>query len=270
MHSKEEKLEQFSRLLDVMDALRARCPWNAAQTNESLRKMTIEEVYELSDAVLGGSVDELRKELGDVLLHIVFYSKIAEERGDFDIADVAAAIADKMVFRHPHVFAEGADKMASAEDVASTWELVKMKEKGGNKRILSGVPESMPPLLKAMALQQKASGCGFDWSDRREVWAKVKEEIGEFEQELLAMQDASDPEAKARAESELGDILFSIVNAARLYSLDPDAALDGTCRRFRRRFTYVEENTIRQGLDFKDVTLEQMDALWDEAKKKGL
>lgn len=285
MHTKEEKLAALGRLLDIMVELRAKCPWNAAQTTKSLRPMTLEEVYELSDAVLKGDDKELRKELGDVLLHIVFYSRIAEEEGRFDIADVAEGVSEKMVFRHPHVF--GGLEVASADEVSHNWEMMKTREKGGNKRVLSGVPESLPSILKAFFMQDKARGVGFDWEKKEDVWAKVQEEIGEFQQELDAMsrEDGEvEPsqfapavgsseafiQAYDRAESELGDLLFAIVNASRLYGLNPDTALSRTCDKFRRRFTYLEENTLRKGRQLKDMTLAEMDAIWDEAKAKGL
>ena len=285
MHSKEEKLRQFGELLDIMDRLREKCPWNRAQTTASLRPMTLEEVYELSDAVLKGDDSELKKELGDVLLHIVFYAKIAEEKGQFDIADVAEGICDKMVYRHPHVFSD--TEVQDADEVSHNWEMLKTKEKGGNKRVLSGVPDSLPSILKAYFMQDKARGVGFDWEEKSQVWDKVREELGELQSELDAMsrEDGSvDPSVFApsegstdefkkaydRAEAELGDYLFAVINAARLYGLNPDTALDRSCRKFRRRFTYLEENTIRKGLNLKDMTLAEMDAVWDEAKAKGL
>ncbi|MCR5002946.1 MAG: nucleoside triphosphate pyrophosphohydrolase [Bacteroidales bacterium] len=263
MNTREQNLEKLSRLLDVMDRLREECPWNHEQTNESIRPRTIEEVYELSDALIKDDDAEIKKELGDVLFHIVFYAKIASEKGKFDIGDIADAISDKMIFRHPHVFGDG-PKAHTAEEIASTWELVKAKEKGGNKRILSGVPESMPSLLKAYFMQDKARGAGFDWEKKEDVWEKVREELGEFQTELNSM-DGSE-ESVQRAEGELGDYLFSIINAARLYGLDPDRALSSTCAKFRKRFTYLEEKTIRQGRNLKDLTLAEMDSLWDEAK----
>lgn len=285
MHTKEEKLAAVGRLLDIMEQLRLKCPWNRAQTIQSLRPMTLEEVYELSDAVLKGDDEELKKELGDVLLHIVFYSRISEENGRFDIADVAEKVSDKMVFRHPHVFAS--TEVADADEVSRNWEMLKTREKGGNKRVLSGVPDSLPSMLKAFFMQDKARGVGFDWSDKHDVWAKVREEIGEYQKELDAM-DAEDgfvepsqfapapsssegfKAAYDRAEGELGDLLFSIVNAARLYGLNPDTALNRTCEKFRRRFTYLEEQTLRRGRNLTDLSLAEMDAIWDEAKEKGM
>lgn len=282
-HDREEKLAQFGRVLDVMDKLSAKCPWNGAQTWETLRSLTVEEVYELSDAVMKKDDKDLEKELGDLLLHIVFYSKIAEEQGKFDVADVMERLCEKMIFRHPHVFAEG--KAADAEQVSENWELMKMKEKGGNKRVLSGVPDSLPPILKAYSMQDKARGVGFDWERPSQVWDKVKEEQGEFQAELEAMAEEEGlgdtvpagytmtpvpGTARDRAEEELGDFMFSVINAARLYGLNPDTALNRACDKFRRRFTYLEEHTLRQGRNLKEMTLAEMDAIWDEGKAKGL
>ena len=280
VHTNEEKLSQFGRVLDVMRKLREKCPWNAAQTMESLRPMTVEEVYELSDAILKKSGSDIEKELGDVLLHVVFYSRIAEERGEFDIADVMERLCEKMIFRHPHVFSD--TKVADAKEVSENWEMLKTKEKGGNKRILSGVPDSLPPILKALAMQDKARGVGFDWECPSQVWDKVREEQGEFQAELEAMaveEDGLDVNvneapapgsARDRAEEELGDFMFAVINAARLYGLNPDTALNRACDKFRRRFTYLEENTIRKGRNLTDMTLAEMDAIWDEGKAKGL
>ena len=280
VHTNEEKLSQFGRVLDVMRKLRENCPWNAAQTMESLRPMTVEEVYELSDAILKKSESDIEKELGDVLLHVVFYYRIAEERGEFDIADVMERLCEKMIFRHPHVFSD--TKVADAKEVSENWEMLKTKEKGGNKRILSGVPDSLPPILKALAMQDKARGVGFDWECPSQVWDKVREEQGEFQAELEAMaveEDGLDVNvneapapgsARDRAEEELGDFMFAVINAARLYGLNPDTALNRACDKFRRRFTYLEENTIRKGRNLTDMTLAEMDAIWDEGKAKGL
>ena len=287
MHTKEEKLAQFGRILDIMDKLRAECPWNHAQTVDTLRPMTLEEVYELSDAILKQSDDDLKKELGDVLLHIVFYSKIAEEQGKYDIADVIDRLCEKMIFRHPHVFGNKNGEKMDAEAVSEQWELMKTKEKGGNKRVLSGVPDSLPPILKALSMQDKARGVGFDWEARSQVWDKVKEEQGEFQAELEALEQADgeiDPAvigipdgasdsykaAYDRAEEELGDFMFATINAARLYGLNPDTALNRACDKFRRRFTYLEEQTLRKGLNLHEMTLVEMDAIWDEGKAKGL
>lgn len=244
-----------------MDRLRAECPWNRAQTIDSLRPMTVEEVYELSDAVMKKNEEELKKELGDVILHIVFYSKIAEEQGKYDVADVLEKVCDKMVFRHPHVF--GDVKADDAETVSQNWEMMKTKEKGGNKRVLSGIPDAMPSVLKAHSMQDKARGVGFDWEKKEDVWAKVKEEMVEFEAELRK-GDAD------HSEEELGDFLFAVINAARLYGINPDTALNRACDKFRRRFTYLEEQTLRKGRSLHDMTLAEMDAIWDEGKAKGL
>ena len=272
MLNKEKKLEAFERALEVMDRLRAECPWNHAQTIDTLRPMTLEEVYELSDAVLKKDDKALEKELGDVFLHVIFYAKIAEEEGRYDIADVLNKLCEKMIYRHPHVFST--TKVADAEEVSTNWEMLKAKEKGGNKRILSGIPDSLPPILKAYSMQDKARGVGFDWEEKQQVWDKVKEEQQELETEFKALDTAEDEEsAKAaydRAEEELGDFMFATINAARLYGVDPDTALNKACDKFRRRFTYLEENTIRQGRDLHDMTLAEMDAIWDEGKAKGL
>lgn len=291
MHTREEKLSAFGRLLDVMDRLRENCPWNKAQTIGTLRPMTLEEVYELSDAVMKGSDEDLKKELGDVLLHIVFYSRIAEEEGKYDIADVADKLCEKMIFRHPHIFAPDGSPAKSEglapEDVSRNWEMIKTKEKGGNKRVLSGIPDSLPPVLKSISMQDKARGVGFDWEDASQVWDKVREEMDELQVELDAMtatgervdpsvlspgEDASEEfkAAYGRAEDELGDVMFAIINAGRLYGLNPDTALSRSCEKFRRRFTYLEEQTIRNGRSLHDMTLAEMDAIWDEGKAKGL
>ena len=262
MHTKEEKLELFSRLLDIMDALREKCPWNAEQTMESIRPMTEEEVYELSDAIIRKDRQSTAKEVGDILYHMVFYARIGQEEGSFDIADSLQKICDKMEFRHPHVF--GDDKrQLTAKEIADTWELVKAKEKDGNKTVLSGIPDCMPAILRAVSMQEKARGCGFDWEKKEDVWDKVREELGE-------VTEACEEEDKAHMEEEFGDLLFAVINAARLYGIDPEVALGGSCSKFRRRFTYLEENTLKKGISMKDMTLAQMDAIWDEGKAKGL
>ena len=272
MHTLQEKQQAFARIIEVLDELREKCPWDRKQTNESLRPQTLEEVYELSDAILKGEERELSKELGDVLLHVLFYAKIGEEKGNFDIVDVIDFLCDKLIYRHPHVFSSA--EVGSAEDVVKQWEMLKTKEKDGNKRVLSGVPDGLPPLLKAYRMQDKARGVGFDWECKEQVWDKVKEEMGEYQAELDAMAAAQTEEEKAaaydRAEDELGDFLFATVNAARLYGLNPDTALERTCAKFRRRFTYLEEQTIRKGRNLKDMTLAEMDAIWDEGKALGL
>lgn len=259
MHTKEEKLQAFSRLLDVMDTLREKCPWDRKQTNQSLRPNSIEEVYELADALLKDDDKNICKELGDVLLHVVFYSKIGSEKGAFDIADVCNRLCDKLIYRHPHVYGE--TKVDGADQVLQNWEQLKTKEKDGNRTVLSGVPVSLPSVIKADRIQEKASNVGFDWHEREEVWQKVKEEIGEFEAEVAGMD-------RDKATREFGDIMFSMVNAARLYHINPDTALEYTNAKFISRFTYVELAAKAQGREIKDLTLGEMDALWNEAKEK--
>jgi XTP/dITP diphosphohydrolase len=259
MHTREEKLAAFGRLLDIMDALREQCPWNAAQTMDSIRPLTEEEVYELSETILEGDRQGTAKEIGDLLYHMVFYARIGQEEGAFDIADSMNKVCDKMVFRHPHVFGPEAGKQTSAKEIADTWELVKAKEKGGNKTVMGGIPKAMPAILKALSLQEKARGCGFDWEKKEDVWAKVAEEYREVSQA-----------SAAQLEGEFGDLLFTVINAARLYGVDPEAALGRSCEKFRRRFNYVEAETLRSGRQLKDLTLAQMDALWDQAKAQGL
>ena len=258
MHSREEKIEAFGRLLDVMDELRQKCPWDRKQTNESLRPNTIEEVYELCDAIINDDKKNICKERGDVLLHVVFYAKIGSETGSFDIKDVCDKLCDKLIFRHPHVFGE--DKAETAGDVMVKWEQIKLKEKDGNKTVLSGVPGSLPSLIKAYRIQDKARNVGFDWEERRDVWNKVKEEMAEFEAEIEDMD-------KDRAEAEFGDVMFSLINAARLYKINPDNALERTNQKFIKRFNYVEQHSIRQGRNLADMTLQEMDKLWEEAKR---
>ena len=268
MHTREEKIAAFGRLLDIMDALRSNCPWNAAQTMESIRPMTEEEVYELSDAIVRGDRNETAKEIGDLLYHMVFYACIGQEEGSFDIADCIEKICAKMIFRHPHVFnPDGSPvppgKAPSAKEIADTWELVKAREKDGNRTVMSGIPDTMPAILKALSMQEKARGCGFDWEKREDVWAKVHEELGEVEEAC----GENDPE---HIEEEFGDLLFATINAARLYDTDPETALGKTCSKFRRRFTYLEENTLKKGRKLTDMTLAEMDEIWDEGKARGL
>lgn len=260
-HTKEEKMTAFGRLLDVLDELRVKCPWDAKQTNESLRTNTIEEVYELCDAITRSDIADLRKELGDVLLHIVFYAKIAEEKAQFDVADVCHSLCEKLIFRHPHVFGE--TSVSGSEQVEQNWEQLKLKEKGGNKTVLQGVPAALPALVKAHRIQDKARNVGFDWETREQVWDKVHEEMGEFEAEVAVM-DAD------KMEGEFGDLLFSLINAARLYDINPENALERTNQKFIRRFNYLEQQTLQQGKQLKEMTLDEMDAIWDEAKKQGL
>ena len=258
MHSKEEKLVAFGRLIDILDELRIKCPWDRKQTFESLRPNTTEETYELCDALINHDLHNICKELGDVLLHVVFYAKIASETNDFDIADVCNQLSDKLIFRHPHVFGDTAG-ISKAEEVSQLWEQVKQKEKDGNKTVLSGVPTSLPSLIKAYRMQQKASGVGFDWPEKAGVWQKVKEEIQEFETEVGNM-DAD------KAEAEFGELLFSLVNAARHYKINPDNALERTNMKFSKRFNFVENQAMLQGKQLKDMTLEEMDELWELAK----
>ena len=251
-------MQAFGRLLDVMDRLREECPWDRKQTNDSLRENTIEETYELCDALIRDDQQEICKELGDVLLHIVFYSRIGEEKGNFDVADVCNKLCDKMIFRHPHVYGEAVAK--SAEEVLDNWEQIKQKEKDGNKTVLGGVPRALPSLIKAYRIQDKARHVGFDWEDRQDVWGKVREELAELEAELRK-------EDKQKSTQELGDFLFSVINAARLYKLNPDNALELTNQKFIRRFNYIEQHSIRQGKPLTEMSLEEMDALSNEAKR---
>ena len=258
MHSREEKIEAFGRLLDVLDRLRVECPWDRKQTNESLRPNTIEEVFELCDALMKDDSKNICKELGDVLMHVCFYALIGQEKGDFDVADVCQKQADKLIFRHPHVYGEVVAE--SAEKVLQNWEQIKLKEKDGNKTVLSGVPASLPSLIKAYRIQDKARNVGFDWDKREDVWAKVREELDELQAEL-------ERDDKERSTAELGDFLFSVINAARLYHLNPDNALEQTNQKFIRRFNYVEQHSIREGKPLTEMSLAEMDKLWEEAKK---
>lgn len=284
--TREEKMQAFGRLLDVMDTLREKCPWDAKQTNESLRPNTIEETFELCDALMKNDNKEICKELGDVLLHVVFYAKIGSEKGEFDIADVCNKLCDKLIFRHPHVYktpqpplggekdADSSDalplqgtegsglvEVKSASDVSLNWEKIKQKEKDGNRTVLSGVPDALPSLIKAYRIQDKARNVGFDWEKREDVWDKVQEELGELRVEL-------EREDKEKSTDEFGDFLFSLINTARLYHINPDNALERTNRKFISRFNYVEQKAKEQGKDLKDMTLGEMDELWNEAKKQ--
>ena len=280
MHNRDEKLKAFGRLLDVLDELRVKCPWDRKQTNESLRPNTIEETYELCDALIKNDAKNICKELGDVLLHVLFYSRIGSETGDFDIADVCNVQADKLIFRHPHVYhpsqvgAENPKPLPFGEDntqrefanaktseqVLLNWEQIKLKEKDGNKTVLSGVPQSLPSLIKAYRIQDKARNVGFDWEDRQDVWAKVREELDELQAEL-------EHEDRQRSTEELGDFIFSVINAARLYKLNPDNALEYANQKFIRRFNYIEQKSQAEDKALKDMTLQEMDKLWDEAKE---
>ena len=289
MHTKEEKMKAFGRFLDVLDALRANCPWDKKQTNESLRPNTIEETYELCDALIKNDIHDICKELGDVLLHICFYAKIAEEKEQFDMADVCDALTKKMITRHPHVYhpsqidaedpkplpyvpEEASDtsktsrtsqtsqtSVTSVTQVLQNWEQIKLKEKDGNERVLSGVPAALPSVIKAYRIQDKARNVGFDWEKREDVWQKVREELDELEVEL-------NKEDKENSTKELGDFLFAVINAARLYKLNPDNALEMTNRKFIERFNYIEEHSIRIGKPLTEMTLDEMEALWQEAK----
>ena len=257
MNNREEQLKAFDRLLTVMDELREKCPWDRKQTFESLRQNTIEETYELASALIQNDMNEIAKELGDVLLHVVFYAKIGSEMGAFDIADVCNKIADKLIFRHPHVYGEQAAE--NADEVSKLWEQVKLKEKDGNKTVLAGIPEALPSLVKAYRIQDKAANVGFDWEKPQDVWAKVKEEIAEFEAEVENMDEE-------KATDEMGDLFFALVNAARLYKIRPDNALEKTNAKFIKRFNYIEQKAKEKGLSLKDMTLDEMEALWQEAK----
>lgn len=258
-HTRAEQLESIRRLLDTLDILRVKCPWDAKQTNESLRPNTIEEVYELTQALLDDKPDEIKKELGDVLLHVIFYAKIGSESGRFDIGDVAEALNDKLIFRHPHIF--GNVKADDADAVAQNWEQIKLKEKGGNKTVLAGVPAALPALVKAFRIQEKAVNVGFDWESREQVWDKVAEETAE-------VATAIKEDKKEDIEAEFGDLLFSIINAARLYGVNPENALERTNRKFISRFNYIEEKAKAAGRKLGEMTLDEMDALWNEAKKE--
>lgn len=263
MATKQEKMEAFGQLLDILDELRVKCPWDRKQTNESLRTNTIEETYELCDAIMKDDNNNIKKELGDLLLHIVFYAKIGEEKAAFDIKDVCDSLCQKLIYRHPHVF--GNAQAETAGKVEQSWEQLKLKERGGNKTVLEGVPTSLPSVVKAHRIQDKARNVGFDWEEREQVWDKVKEEIGEFQAEVARMD-------KQKAEEEFGDVMFSLINAARLYKINPDNALEHTNQKFIRRFNYVEAHSIKEGRNLHDMTLEEMDKLWEEAKaleKKG-
>lgn len=276
-------MEAFGRLLDVLDALREKCPWDRKQTNESLRPNTIEETYELCDALMKNDVPDICKELGDVLLHVCFYAKIADEKGQFDMADVCNALTRKMITRHPHVYhpsqidaqhprplpyvpEEAADastensKATTVAEVLQNWEQIKLKEKDGNKSVLAGVPAALPSLIKAYRIQDKARNVGFDWEKKEDVWTKVREELDEFEAEL-------NRDDRQRSEAELGDFLFAVINAARLYKLNPDNALEQTNQKFIRRFNYLEAHSIKVGKPLTEMTLAEMDELWNEAKK---
>lgn len=261
MHTREEKLEAFGRFLDVLDELRVKCPWDRKQTNESLRPNTIEETYELCDALMRNNELEICKELGDVLLHIGFYAKIASEKEQFDIKDVCDKLCDKLIYRHPHVF--GNTDVANSDEVENNWEQLKLKEKDGNKRVLSGVPAALPALIKAYRIQDKARHIGFDWEQKEQVWDKVREEFSELEEQVKNLN-------KEEMEKEFGDLFFSLINAARKYDINPENALELTNQKFIRRFNYLEDHTLKAGRQLSDMSLEEMDQYWDEAKARGL
>ena len=255
----DERLSAFKRLLDIMDDLRSQCPWDKKQTFESLRHLTIEETYELSDAILEGDMDEIRKEIGDLMLHLVFYAKIGSETNDFDITDVLNGICDKLIHRHPHIYSDV--KVADEEEVKANWEKIKLLEKGGKnevRSVLEGVPSSLPSLVKASRIQDKARGVGFDWERKEQVWEKVEEEIKEFKHEV--------DNGSSKIEDEFGDVLFSLVNYARFLKINPDDALEKTNKKFIKRFQYLERESKKAGKELSDMTLEEMDVYWNKAK----
>ncbi len=258
MSDKQEKLEAFGRLLDIMDELREKCPWDREQSIESLRNLTIEETYELADAIIENDMEDIRKELGDLLLHIVFYAKIGDEKGEFDITYVINSINEKLIFRHPHVFGER--EVSGTKEVISNWEELKIKEKNGNKTVLGGVPKSLPAIIKAHRIQDKARAVGFDWADKNDIWEKVDEEIREVKDEISKAN-------KIQLESEFGDLLFSIVNAARLFDIEPESALEKTNKKFINRFNYIEQSAKQSDTSIRDLSIDKMDNLWEEAKK---
>jgi XTP/dITP diphosphohydrolase len=255
----EKHKENFGRLLEIMNVLREQCPWDRKQTLETLRTLTIEETFELSDAIIDNNLDEVKKELGDLLLHIVFYSKIGSENKAFDISDVINNLIDKLEYRHPHIF--GDTKVSNAKEVEENWEKLKLKEKDGNKSVLAGVPKSLPALIKAYRIQDKVRGVGFDWDNREQVWDKVDEEMNELKDELKLNPESPETEL------EFGDLFFSLINAARLYGINPENALERTNKKFIKRFNYLEEKTIKQGINLKDMQLSEMEKIWQEAKQ---
>ncbi|HAF30019.1 MAG TPA: nucleoside triphosphate pyrophosphohydrolase [Bacteroidales bacterium] len=254
----KKELEAFDRLLGIMDELREKCPWDKKQTIESLRTLTIEETYELADAIIKNDMQELKKELGDLMLHIVFYAKIGSERKEFNITDIIQGISEKLIHRHPHVF--GDVEVKDHREVEENWEEIKMKEKDRDSSVLSGVPESLPALVKANRIQQKVRGVGFDWDERSQIWDKVKEELEELQHEV-------ETEDQEKIEAEFGDMFFSLINAARLYDVDPETALERTNKKFIKRFNYLEEQTIKKGKSLRDMNLDEMNVVWEAAKK---
>lgn len=257
-----EKLKAFERLLNIMDELRLNCPWDKKQTLESLRHLTIEEVYELGDAILENNMDAVEGELGDLMLHMTFYSRIGQEKGEFDIESVLNRICDKLIKRHPHIYSDVS--VSGEEEVKANWEAIKLKEKG-NKGVLAGVPKSLPAMVKAQRIQEKARGVGFDWEEKAQVWEKVEEEMREFKNEFNA--DGTDQIDKDKAESEFGDLLFSLINYARFIGINPEDALEKTNRKFIKRFNYLESKSKEAGKELKNMSLEEMDIYWNEAKK---
>jgi XTP/dITP diphosphohydrolase len=251
-------LTVFKELLEIMDELRAKCPWDKKQPNESLRTLTIEETYELADAIIKKDASLIKKELGDLLLHIVFYAKIGSEQSEFTMTDVIQSLNEKLIYRHPHIFSDV--EANDAKTVEENWEKLKLKEKGGNKSVLEGVPLSLPAMVKANRIQDKARGVGFDWEHKEQVWDKVKEELEELKDEIAAHDED-------KIEAEFGDLLFSVINAARLYGVNPENALERTNRKFIKRFNYLEEKTLKVGKDLKEMSLSEMDVIWEEAKK---
>jgi MazG family protein len=259
MNDKNKSLEEFGRLLGIIDELRVKCPWDMKQTNESLRKLTIEETYELADSISSGSNEGIKNELGDLMLHLVFYAKIGAENRAFTMADVLEGINNKLIYRHPHVFSDVT--VSGASEVEKNWEQLKIKEDNGYKPVLSGVPSSLPAIIKANRIQEKVRGVGFDWEKREQIWDKVLEEISELKAEI----ENHDTES---IESELGDVLFSLINASRLYGIDPEAALEKTNRKFIKRFNYLEKETLKKGISLHDMSLEEMNVIWERAKKE--
>ncbi len=259
--NRQQKLEAFDRLLTIMDELRENCPWDKKQTMESLRHLTIEETYELSDAILDNNLEEVKNELGDLMLHLVFYGRIASETRDFDIADVLNQVCEKLIRRHPHIY--GDVDASDEETVKANWEKIKLKEKG-NKSVLGGVPSSLPALVKAMRIQEKARGVGFDWDDKSQVWQKVEEEMSEFKAEFDIESDQ--PVDLDRASGEFGDMLFSLINYSRFVNINPEEALEKTNRKFIKRFQYLESASKAEGKDLSSMSLEEMDHYWEKAK----
>ena len=259
MNDKNKSLEEFNRLLGIIDELRVKCPWDMKQTNDSLRKLTIEETYELADAIFSGNDEGIKNELGDLMLHIVFYAKIGKENGIFTMADVLEGINNKLIYRHPHVF--GDVKVSGASEVEENWEQLKIREDNGYKPVLSGVPSSLPAIIKANRIQEKVRGVGFDWEKREQIWDKVLEEISELKDEIENHNTES-------IESELGDVLFSIINASRLYDIDPEAALEKTNRKFIKRFNYLEKETLKKGISLHNLSLDEMNVIWEKAKNE--